>query len=1238
MTNLIAMHNKRFLSGRWRSVILVMLLAQVQNAYSQADKVLNTPVTNAQNITATHSITLNPGFSADGANGVVTLSIIGAPVQNCVPLAATPSADRNYVMTLTPRQPFGIGELPNLTSKNTCEVMQTIQYFDGLGRPLQTVQVKGNPDATADVVQPFAYDQYGREAVKYLPYTTASGIAGSYRADALTGTSGYSNSSQNSFYQLTGQNYAHIDVPSAATIFEPSPLNRPIEQGAPGTDWQPGAHTIKTGYGSNDATSVSAGTGHWARLYSVDIDANGNRTLNDHGTGYGANELYVTTLYDENWQNGQTFPKNHTTEEYKDQEGHVVVKRTFNDSEILSTYYVYDDFGDLSFVLPPKAEPDAGGISQATLDNLCYQYEYDERQRLIEKRIPGKGSEYIVYNTLDQVVLTQDANQRSASPQTWTFTKYDALGRVIMTGIYADNLHSSQGTNSFRAAYQTIANGYGALWEGLASGGNGYTNNAIPQGSIPTYLTINYYDDYTFPSGNPSYPYVQNTDIIDMPASASTMTKGLLTASKVNVLGTNDMLWTVNYYDDKGRDIQSNTQHYLGGGLNPGNHDEISNGYDFTNAVTRTIRKHYVGGANTLNIADSIVYDHMGRKRQTWNKVNNVNKVLLSQIDYNEVGQALNKHLHSTNSGASFLQDIGYTYNERGWLTNQSSTKLTLYLAYNNGITTGATPQYNGNIAEMYTTSDHTSANSKFKYTYDPLNRLIAADHSNGTLTENGITYDKMGNIVDLARTGAGAKILHYTYTGNQLTSVTDNLSPFRIYSYDGNGNATTDGGSKNISYNLLNLPETVTQNTTTLATYTYEANGTKVKNTGTDGTWDYVSGIVYHNGSIAFIGTAEVRAIPNAGSFSYQYDLKDHLGNTRVSMDNTGVLQEDEYYAFGLRNPKYDNSNNNRYLYNGKEIQTDLANQYDYGARFYDPVIGRWGVPDPMAEVATNWTPYRYGFDNPIRNTDPNGMLEFGNNSSHNEDSFKPMQHHYIAGWFHKGNKYRWDDRVNNDAEAVRYHGKGATFVPTSNAKLYTYTAANKYQYYLGPGGRNDFGRTYSEMKQNPTGGQQSYQEWADKFQATIRMADPVLHGMEIMGNIEAGVLTGGLGSLASEAAQMVAISQSFGEVSTATSIVTTTAEGTHSVYQGVDAAGVVRYIGITGRDFAIREAEHLASGTARAGLRYSVIEGATGLTKDAARVMEQNLINSNGLGNLLNKINSIAPKNWAQFGVNPL
>jgi RHS repeat-associated protein len=215
----------------------------------------------------------------------------------------------------------------------------------------------------------------------------------------------------------------------------------------------------------------------------------------------------------------------------------------------------------------------------------------------------------------------------------------------------------------------------------------------------------------------------------------------------------------------------------------------------------------------------------------------------------------------------------------------------------------------------------------------------------------------------------------------NQLATVAATGFTTRNYAYDGNGNATTDGGSLAIAYNLLNLPQTVKLASTTKATYTYDATGQKLHATQTGSDRDYIDGIVYNNNAIEYISTEEGRVTPNgATAYTYTYDLKDHLGNVRVTVDKnpTGgaarVVQEDEYYAFGLRVNQYDFSNGNLNLYNGKELQADLQNQYDYGARFYDPVVGRWTTVDPLAEKMRRHSPYNYGFDNPMRFTDPDG------------------------------------------------------------------------------------------------------------------------------------------------------------------------------------------------------------------------------------------------------------------------
>jgi RHS repeat-associated protein len=94
-------------------------------------------------------------------------------------------------------------------------------------------------------------------------------------------------------------------------------------------------------------------------------------------------------------------------------------------------------------------------------------------------------------------------------------------------------------------------------------------------------------------------------------------------------------------------------------------------------------------------------------------------------------------------------------------------------------------------------------------------------------------------------------------------------------------------------------------------------------------------------------------------------------------------LVQETHYDPWGLEltglGYQYAGVKVNKYLYNGKElIEDNWLQYYDYGARMYDASIGRWGVVDPMADLAPDWTPYRYGFNNPLKYTDPTGMFEY--------------------------------------------------------------------------------------------------------------------------------------------------------------------------------------------------------------------------------------------------------------------
>ena len=906
-------------------------------------------------ISAPLSVTLKDGFHATGCT--LRVFTTGASFVNCQPLSANPSTNQNFIRTHIFRKP-GVNDQNIGNARDVCEENQNIQYFDGLGRMVQNIQVQGSP-ALKDIVQPTEYDAFGRESTKYDPYTVAGG-QGTFRTDPLT--------EQLNFYNGNVAGVKGNEAPFSKTIFEASPLNRTIEQGFPGLPWQPAAanlqgagHTVRTDYASNSTNEVLL----WRVV-----------TYGAQASYYPAGKLLKTTIRDENHTNLND--KTGMVEEFKDFEGHVVLKRIWeSNTKSLATYYVYDDLGNTRYVLPPAVNENTDKLpaainyfdeTQDVFKEFIYAYHYDNLNRVKEKKVPGKGWELTVYNKLDQPVMVQDAVQRGKSPQEWTFTKYDRFGRVVITGRYVDDQHNGEANTNYQEYFQGLADAINP-YERRDNNNTttGYTNDAIPQGSIGEYYTPNYYDDYDFPSNTFGQPGANQ-----MPKAR---TRGFATGSKVKVLGTSQMLLTVNYYDAEGRIVQSKSENYLNGT------DVVDNVWNFDGSLQASTRINIVKATPTGNplsttIATRHEYDHIGRKLATFENINDKGEIILSHLEYNELGQLSSKKLHNE------LQSTSFAYNERGWLKNSYSDQFSIKLDYENGTDQG----FNGNITKQYWewSNNLNPAANTFNYGYDPLNRLVSAVKTAGTSMSESLTYDVMGNIKSLNRDNIGAKA--YTYFNINASNRLQSVSGLTVqnYEYDANGNATIDGNKGiQLTYNYLNLPKTATKGTTVNLAYTYDAEGNKLSKNENGTIRNYIDGIEYNpDATIDLIHTEEGVAQNNGGTYTYHYNLSDHLGNVRYTFDiYNGVvrmLQRDDYYAFGLRKSIPNNSGavslQNKYLYNGKELQDGLE-QYDYGARFYDPVIGRWNVVDPLADQYRRWSPYNYGVDNPVRFIDPDGM-----------------------------------------------------------------------------------------------------------------------------------------------------------------------------------------------------------------------------------------------------------------------
>ncbi len=222
---------------------------------------------------------------------------------------------------------------------------------------------------------------------------------------------------------------------------------------------------------------------------------------------------------------------------------------------------------------------------------------------------------------------------------------------------------------------------------------------------------------------------------------------------------------------------------------------------------------------------------------------------------------------------------------------------------------------------------------------------------------------------------------LTYRYnSGNQLKTVTDagTTDGFKQgsgdYLYDANGNMTVDPnkGLSDIKYNYMNLPHSITKGSKKIG-YVYDATGRKLANKLSGKTKYYLGSFVYTDDKLEYMICSEGLLNINGSTTNYEFHLKDHLGNTRVAVNETNdITQTINYYPFGLTFAQ-SGSSTNKYLYNGKELQEETG-FIDYGARMYTPELGRWFNIDPLAEQYLSQSTYHFSGNNPLKYVDNNG------------------------------------------------------------------------------------------------------------------------------------------------------------------------------------------------------------------------------------------------------------------------
>ena len=510
--------------------------------------------------------------------------------------------------------------------------------------------------------------------------------------------------------------------------------------------------------------------------------------------------------------------------------------------DYLSTYYAYDDFGLLRLVIQPEGVKGLNTLGAAVgpyaaTDDLIrkwgFTYDYDARHRVIEKVVPGGASTAILYDRANRVVGTKDQAPGAPTAGGWHLTKYDALNRPLLTAY----TYLPQNQVDLQAALDDPAQ-TPVLHEtrSTSPSGSGYTlSQAFPAVSAWEVRTATYYDDYAYPLLN-GKAFVSENGVASG-AVAQDPTGQVTGRAEYVINNSAASLTTVVYYDAQNRPLQTQTDNYGGGST------RTTSQLDFVRLLSSLTTHGDATTAHTLR--NRFTYDAAGRPLRVFQQMEyglpagaGIAEILVAESEYNELGQLVDKKLHSTDwagaatpSAASFLQSVDYRYNIRGWLTNLNNRNLSnnpndrfndadanqddptkaepdlfgMELMYdkNQNLADAGSPtplgkaQFNGNISEvMWQTRGRNDLRvlRGYAYNYDPANRLTEAQYRTyeagpggygwGTVSSNftvpRVRYDANGNLTRLERKGLT------NVPGAGVPAVYGDLDQLS-YSYDGN-------------------------------------------------------------------------------------------------------------------------------------------------------------------------------------------------------------------------------------------------------------------------------------------------------------------------------------------------------------------------------------------------------------------------------------------------------------------
>ena len=826
-----------------------------------------------------------------------------------------------------------------------------LTYYDGLGYAEQEVGIRAVANGTADLVRPSVYDLHHRETHKDLPFARTNGN-GEYDPAAIV--------HQEEFYRNKFDLGSITPYAYVLEEYEPSPVGRVLESRKPGSEFQTTERSVRNNYFANDASAV----------LRLDVDAV-------------SQNLKVNGFYAENMLSGvKTVDEDGAVSiVYTDKEGHTVYeeRQLRGEGDVVDrivTRYVYDDCGRLSWVVTPEGVDrlTQGASYAATSDlarNYCYFYRYDEYGRQIEKQMPGREPEYLVYDRRDRLMMSQDGNMRTKKQ--WMIYRYDDLSRLTLQSLATDtSTDQALRHKEFCDAFNSL--NPPALYTGPSTTVQKYAYDHYGWFNDPA-LAFEHVDGLTRENGTS----LQDSEV-----------RGYKTYEQLAVLTADDIQDYHDrafYYDYKGRVIQTVEKDSRGNIL------RTTSRYDLIGNLLAQ-RESYTHGGTTDVLDRTFEYDSRSRMTKETAQFNDGEQAVVAYT-YDDLGQLTSK---TYGTGAHAIHET-MDYNMQGWLTEKSSELFEMRLDYFETYRDWLMPSYTGNIVTWWWQHKNIDGSTNgdeyaYGYCYDDLSRLTAAQQfwsdSEGpedSFTEKGITYDKNSNILTLNRSSLSsedARSYQFSYNGNQRVKETNSNS---LYGYDANGNISGDALSGlEISYNLLNLPSKMYGWGDYSDYYRYLADGTKILHEYSDGQQDeYRGSLVYYSNGEFSVPFGGGRLVSEGNTTEAHYFLTDHLGSTRVvaKVTPTGRIDLDrkDYYPFGKEWTQSGMpTSSNRYMFSGKERQDIESDDcvttplYDFGARFYDPDGVCFLQQDPLMEKYYSIGQYNYCVGNPIKFADHDG------------------------------------------------------------------------------------------------------------------------------------------------------------------------------------------------------------------------------------------------------------------------